>query len=310
MALDTAAAQAKLRSLTVKFDNAARATTPFYSRVCTMVQSDGADEEYGMLGSVPLAREWLGDRQFKTARAARFTIENKLWESSLAIPKTAIKDDRVGMYDSVVESLAVKARRAPDTDLLGSLIPGGETEVCLDGQFFYDTDHSWGESGSQSNLLDANAATPANPTVTEFNSAISQAVQAMLNFKDDSGTLLHDDAIFDMQNGMELMLVVPLSLWEVANKATTVGLKTNGGDDHVPIVMADVTASPHLSGNKFDLLRLDTPVKPFIFQAREPLSRRTKDLEDIEFKDVKFMTQQRFAVGYGAWWNAVRTNLV
>ena len=307
MALDTAAAQAKLRSLTRKFDNKAKATTPIYSRLCTVVQSDGADEEYGMLGSVPAVREWLGDRQFHSVRAARFTIANKLWESSVKIPKTAIQDDRMGMYDSLVESLAVRARRAPDKDLLSDLIANAESQTCLDGQFFYDTDHSWGDSGSQSNDLSKAIVAAATPTVTEFNAAISDAVQAMLNYKDDHGELIHDDAVFDMENGMELVALVPLQYLEVARKATTVGLQVNNGETHVPVVMADVIATPHITGNKFDLYRLDSPVKPFVFQAREPISRNTKDLEDIEFKDVKFMTQQRFAVGYGAWWNAVRT---
>jgi phage major head subunit gpT-like protein len=54
------------------------------------------------------------------------------------------------------------------------------------------------------------------------------------------------------------------------------------------------------------LYRVDTPFKPYIFQAREPLSRKMKGMDDIEFKDVKFMTQARYNVGYGAWWNAVR----
>jgi phage major head subunit gpT-like protein len=306
MALDTAAAQAKLRSLTVKFDNMVKATTPVYSKLCTTVQSDGSDEEYGMLGSVPAIREWLGDREFHSVRAARFTIENKLWESSVSIPKTALRDDRLGLYDTLVEGLAVRAARHPDKLLLSDLIVNAESQVCLDGQFFYDTDHTWGDSGSQSNDIGASAAAPAAPTVSEFNAALSAAIQAMLNFKDDHGELLHDDAVMDMTNGMQLVALVPLKYLEAARKATTVGLQINNGETHVPVVTAEVIGTPHLTGNKFDLYRTDQPVKPFIFQAREPLTRRTKGLEDIEWKDVKMMTEARYNVGYGAWWNAVR----
>lgn len=309
MALDTAAAQAKLRSLTIKFDNKVKSTIPVYSKLCTVVQSDGADEEYGMLGSVPAIREWLGDRQFHSARAARFTIENKLWESSESIPKTALKDDRIGLYDTLIENLGVRAARHPDKLLLGNLILNGTSQPCLDGQFFFDTDHSWGSSGSQSNSIGATAVSAVAPTVAEFNSALSAAIQAMLNYKDDHGELLHDDAVFDMDNGMQLVLMVPLKYLEVARKATTVGLQLSNGETHVPVLSAEVIASPHLTGNIFDLYRTDQPVKPFIFQAREPLSRRTKGLDDIEWKDVKFMTEARYNVGYGAWWNAVRTTL-
>ena len=309
MALSTAAAKAKLRSLKIKFDNKVKATTPIYSRLCTVVNSDGADEEYGMLGSVPAIREWLGDRKFHSVRAASFTIENKHWESSVSVPKTAIRDDRLGLYDSLVENLAVRAARHPDKLLLSDLITNATSQTCLDGQFFFDTDHSWGESGSQSNDLTDSVVDKDAPTVTEFNGLLSACIQAMLNFKDDHGEFLHDDAVMDMESGMQLICMVPLKYLEVARKATSVGLRVDGGDTHVPVVTADVMASPHITGDYFDLYRVDQPVRPFVFQAREPLSRRTKGLEDIEWKDVKLMTEARYNVGYGAWWNATRMTI-
>lgn len=306
MSLDTAAAVAKLRSLTVKFDQRVKATTPFYPRICTIVPSDGADEEYGMLGSVPAIREWLGDRQFHSLRAAKFTIENKHWESSVAVRKTHLRDDRMGLYGPMVENLATRAVRHPDKLVLSDLVVNGTSQTCLDGQFFFDTDHSWGDSGTQDNDLTANITTPSAPTVDEFKAALSSMLRAMLAFKDDKGELLHDDAVMGENGGMQLIAVGPLAYWEVASKVFTPGIAINSGETNVPIVMADYVPTPHITGDYFDLYRVDTPIKPYIFQAREPLTRRTKGLEDIEWKDVKFMTEARYNVGYGAWWNAVR----
>lgn len=306
MSLDTAAAVAKLRSLTVKFDNRVKATTPFYPRLCSVIPSDGADEEYGMLGSVPGVREWLGDRDFHTLRAAKFTIENKHWESSVQVQKTHIRDDRMGIYGPIIENLATRAARHPDKLLLSDLVVNATTNLCLDGQAFFDTDHAWGDSGTQDNDLTTGIVAAATPTVNEFKAALSSMIQAMLAFKDDKGEFLHDDAVFDLDGGMGLVALVPLHYVEVAQKAVTNGIAINSGETNVPVVVADVVGTPHLTGNLFDLYRTDTPVKPYIFQAREPLSRRTKGLEDIEFKDVKFMTEARYNVGYGAWWNAVR----
>jgi phage major head subunit gpT-like protein len=112
-----------------------------------------------------------------------------------------------------------------------------------------------------------------------------------------------------VSGGLQLLALVPLNMWEVAQKAFLPGIMINNGETNVPIAIADVVPSPHLgtAGVYWDLYRLDTPFKPFIFQAREPLSRQTKGLDDIEFKDAKFMTQARYNLGYGAWWNAVRT---
>lgn len=310
MSLDTAAAVAKLRSLTGKFDNAVRATTPFYTKLCTVIPSDGYDEEYGMLGSVPSVREWMDDRQFHAPRAAKFTIVNKHWESSMEVEKTRIRDDRMGIYSSMFESLGQRAARHPDKLLLGDLVLNATaaTSLCLDGQIFFDTDHVWGDSGTQDNDLTGAAATGTLPTLAEFQSALESCINAMLAFKDDKGELLHDDVIFGSGNGMELLLLVPLRMRKVALQATTSGILVGGGDTNVVIADAQVVATPHFgaSGAFFDLYRTDTPFKPYIFQAREPLSRSMKGLDDHEFKNVKFMTEARYNVGFGAWWNAVR----
>jgi phage major head subunit gpT-like protein len=310
MALDSAAAVAKLRSLTGKFDNSVKATTPFYPKLCTVIPSDGADEEYGILGSVPAVREWLGSRDFHTPRAAKFTIENKLWESSIGVEKTHIQDDRMGIYATMFESLGVRAARHPDKLLLtDTIVPAtAATSLCLDGQIFFDTDHSWGDSGTQDNDLTGAAATGTQPTLAEFTAAANTMLQAMLLFKDDKGQFLHDDVVMGKSGGMELIALVPLNMWEIAVKAFSPGILVGGGDTNVPIISAEVVPTPHFGsgGAYFDLYRVDTPFKPYIFQAREPLSRKMKGMDDIEFKDVKFMTQARYNVGYGAWWNAVR----
>ncbi len=308
MSLDTAIAVTKLRSLTAKFDNSVKATTPFYPRICTTIPSTGYDEEYGMLGSVPAIREWLADRQFHSVRAAKFTIVNKLWESSIAVPKTAIDDDRMALYGPMFESLGTRATRHPDKLLLSDLIVNATaaTSLCLDGQIFFDTDHSWGSSGTQDNDKTSAIVAAATPTVDEAKAALSGALRAMLAFKDDRGELLHDDVVMAKNGGMQLMILCPLHYWEVFSKVVTPGININSGETNMPIVMAEVVPTAHITGNYFDLYRLDTPFKPYIFQAREPLSRKMKGMDDIEWKDVKFMTQARYNIGYGAWWNAVR----
>jgi phage major head subunit gpT-like protein len=306
MSLDTAAAVAKLRSLTGKFDNAVKSTTPFYSKLCTVIPSDGFDEEYGMLGSVPQVREWMDDRQFHAPRAAKFTIENKHWESSIEVEKARIRDDRMGIYNTLFSSLGVRAARHPDKLLLGDLLVNATTNLCLDGQAFFDTDHSWGDSGTQDNDLTGAAASGTTPTLDEFVAALDTSFNAMLGFKDDKGEFLHDDAVIGAGTGMELVLVTSLAYRKMALKATTSGITVNNGETNVVITDAQVVASPHITGAYFDLYRVDTPFKPYIFQAREQLSRQMKGMDDIEYKGVKFMTEARYNVGYGAWWNAVR----
>lgn len=304
MPLDTAKATVTLRSLTKKFDNKIRAATPFYPTVCTVVPSDGADEQYGMLGNMPGIREWLGDRKFKELRAANFSIANKHWESSLRIKKTDIADDRMGLYGPLMEQLAVEAAYHPDELVFENLLPNGETEACFDGQFFFDTDHAWGDSGSQSNDLTYDATSHTAVTATEFKNAFHQARAAMLGFKNDQGKLLNRPVVTGLSN---LLCVVPQELELVAYQGLTAAL-SGGGDTNIVIDRPRIVVSPHLTdATKFYLFNLGGVLKPFVFQAREPLTRQMKGMDDMETKDVKFMTEARYNVGYLAWWTAVLT---
>ena len=303
MTTNTAPAIAKLRGLTSKFDTGVKSASPIYPRFSTVVPSKGADEKYGWLGSMPGMQEWLGDRQFSKLRAADYDLKNKTWESSLVIEKEDIEDDRLGMYGPVLEELGAEAAHHPD-ELLFSLITGGESAACFDGQFFFDTDHTWGDSGTQDNDLGYNAVDPDAVTEAEFRAAYHAARKAMLEYKNDQGKLFIRPQI---QALPKLLLMVPTALEEVAHKAVRKNL-VNSGEDNVVLDKPDImTCASLTNGRKFYLFNLGNRMKPFVFQARRPLQRQMKGLDDREFKDVKFMDDARYNMGYLAWWNAVLT---
>lgn len=303
MALDTAKATVTLRTLTKKFDNAIQAATPFYPQICTIVQSDGLDESYGMLGKMPGVREWLGDRQFNELRAGTFTIVNKHWENSLLIKKTDIADDRMGMYGPVMQDLAIEAAYHPD-ELFFTTMVNGESTACFDGQFFFDTDHAWGASGSQSNDLTYAAATSTVPTAAEFKAAFTAARVAMLKFVNDQGKLLNRP----ITTGLKNLLVIVNPDFEQIAKDALLSTLSGGGNSNIVVDVPTIVSSAHLTDtSKMYLFNLDGALKPFVFQAREPLSRGMKGMDDLETKDVKFMTEARYNLGYLAWWKAVLT---
>ena len=304
MATDTAKATVTLRDLTAKFDNSVRGATPFYPRVCTIFPSTGLNEKYAFLGNMPGIREWLGDRQFKEVRGANFVLENKHWESSLLVKKTDIDDDRLGLYGPLMDQLAIEAAYHPDELTMETLIVGGAATTCWDGQYFFDTDHAFGDSGSQSNDLTFAAATGTTPTAAEFKDAYHQARTAMLKFKNDQGKFLNRPVLASQKS---LMLLVPPELEQVAKEALTATL-SGGGNTNIILDSPEIVPSPHLTDAAvFYLFNLGGSLRPFVFQAREPLSRGMKGMDDLETKDVKFMTEARYNVGYLAWWAGVLT---
>ena len=306
MALGTAAAITKLRSLTGKFDQGMKQATPFWPAVCSEIQSDGYDEEYGLLGAIPGIREWVGNRDFKDLRAANWTIVNRDYEVSLRIQKNRIEDDRLSIYGPLLQMLGIRMAQHPD-ELLFDLINGGEAAACFDTQFFFDTDHVWGDSGAQSNDLTYTCAAPATPTVAEMKLAFNAAVRAMSRFVDDQNKLLNPH-VFDVNQA--ITIVCDTHLLQPLEDALSVRLQATGGDN-VVIARPNIVASAlYNSTLKFDIYKIDEPLKPYIFQKRKPASRQMKGLDDAEFKDVKFMADARYNVGYGAWWTAVRTTLI
>ena len=302
MATDTARAVATLRGLTAKFDAGMQAATPFYPTVCTTVPSTGADEQYGWLGGMPGMREWLGERQFNSLRSGNFTLVNKEWESSVGILKNDIDDDRLGMYGPVLEQLGLEAAMHPD-ELFITLLEAGEATACFDGQYFFDTDHSWGDSGTQDNDLTYAAATGTTPTTAEFVAAYRQAVTALLGFKNDQGKLLNRPTVTRLSS---LTLAVPLALRATAYDAVESTVLSNS--TNVVIDRPNIVCLPGLASSaKFYVFNTGGVLKPFVFQARRPLARQMKGMDDREYKDVKFMTDARYNMGYLAWWNAVLT---
>lgn len=301
MALDTARAVATVRGLTAKFDIGVAAGEPFYPNLCTIVPSTGADEKYGFMGAMPGVREWLGDRQFQSLRAGDYTLANKKWESSINIEKDDIDDDRLGMYGPVLEQLGMEAASHPD-ELLVQAIEAGESTPCFDGQYFFDTDHSWGDSGTQDNDLTGAAATGTSPTAAELKAAFRTCVTQMLGFKNDKGKYLNRPVIKRLT---DLTLVVPLAFRDAAHDAFD-ALLSGGGNSNVVIDRPNIVCLPGLSGGaRMYVFATGGILKPFVFQARSPLQRQMKGMDDREFKDVKFMADARYNLGYLAWWNAV-----
>jgi phage major head subunit gpT-like protein len=305
MALTTASAAVALRDLTAKFDKAVKAASPFYPRIATVVQSEGAEEKYGWFGDMPGMREWLGERVFNELRAATFEIVNKHWESSLHIQKTDLADARLLKYVTPIESLAAEASYHPD-ELTFSLFAAGESALCYDGQFFFDTDHSFGSSGSQSNDLTYAAATGTTPTTAEFRAAYNAAYAAMLAFKGDNGK-----SFFRPVQGSQMIapiVFVSPTLYPIAQEALINTRNDANGNPVLILGSPEVIPISYLTdATKFYVVNTNSALKPFIFQQREPLSRQTKGADDLETKSVKFMTEARYNAGYGAWWNAVLT---
>lgn len=113
---------------------------PIYNQICMMTNSSGSEEVYAWLGQLPSIREWVGDRIAHNLELHGFSIANKKFESTIAVPRTSIEDDKIGALSPLFEDLGRRAAEFPD-EIFAQLVAAGFSTNCYDGQFFFDTDH-------------------------------------------------------------------------------------------------------------------------------------------------------------------------
>src|SRR5690554_5741242 len=141
MAIITPALLSGLRvGFSKAFQDALTNTPTDWEKVATRVPSSSASNTYGWLGQFPTLREWVGDRVLKDMAAQAYQIQNKLYEGTVAVKRTDIEDDNVGVYTPLFSQIG-RAVRAHADQLVFVLLAAGETTTCYDGQNFFDTDH-------------------------------------------------------------------------------------------------------------------------------------------------------------------------
>ena len=111
-----------------------------WAKVAMRTTSGTAQETYSWLGQFPRMREWLGDRVINNLTAEGWTIANRTFEQTIAVPRTKIEDDQYGVYAPMFAEMGKDAAEQPDR-LVFELMAQGFDKPCYDGQRFYDADH-------------------------------------------------------------------------------------------------------------------------------------------------------------------------
>ncbi|WP_191085631.1 Mu-like prophage major head subunit gpT family protein [Roseococcus microcysteis] len=280
-----------------------------------MVPSNQETEEYKWLGMTPAMREWIGARQAKGFRQNGLEIKNKVFESTLKVSVDDMRRDKTGQIMVRVDELAVRAALHP-TRLLSDLINAGESTPCYDGQFFFDTDHVEGKSGTQSNDLvydisdQDTGGTPTAPTPATIQRAVLQAVAAILGFKDDQGEPMNETA-------SEFICMVPPLFMGPAITALTSTTLSLGEDNPLGRSGVGFTVRPAVNPrlnwtDKLAVFRTDGRVKPFIWQEEEGVQMRAvAEGSELEFnnREHHYGVTRICNAGYGYWQHACLTTL-
>ncbi len=279
--------------------------------------SDQDSETYTWLGQSPVMREWVGSRQAKGFTTNGLTIENKHFEATIDIPLKHLRRDKTGQVKVRINELATRTN-SHWAQLLSKLIKNGESTVCYDGSYFFDTTHAEGESGTQSNniVFDLNTAgidgetgMPDLPTEAALRQAILKGIQQIIGFKDDQGEPMNE-------NASRFLVMVPTNLWFIAKSCLAVPLTVGGASNPVKVLSdldISVASNPRLNwSDKIFIFRTDSEVKALIRQEEEEVQIKAKaEGSEYEFDHDahQYGVDTWRNVGFGYWQNACLVKL-
>ena len=325
MAIATAAYNATRRGITAKIQKEMSKVKLIYPMISDVRNSTSKDEEYLLPGNMPGVKKFVGDRQFSRLTSATVTVDNDPWESSIQIDRFNYDDDRLGLYSNSFTELAQEAESHKD-ELCCEFLVKGETSECWDGQNFFDTDHEWRKSGTQSNIVTVSVVDPANPTPAEMKKAFRMSVRRLKSFKNDQGKRFYRSQVerlsdfacwtpLDLQTPLEQAFDQKLSL-EISGTASAA--TTNVNYEKPKVVGVNLINSDDTydgvsgSDTEFYVFFNGSVWKPLVFQPRSKIKSQVKGLtgDDIEFKDIKVMTEGRYNFAYLAWMFAIKVKLV
>jgi len=293
---------------------AAFAGMGWVNAISNFFTSNSAIETYPWLNMSPAMREWVGGRNAKGFGENSLQIRNKLYEATIKLLVSDLKRDKTGQIKARIEEFATKGN-SHWASLLSTLILSGASTACYDGQYYFDTDHSEGDSGTQSNDLSIDISTlPAEtagsitiPGVEEMQICIMQAITAIMGFKDDQGDPMNEDAL-------NFLVMVPMSLWQSAVTAAATpsqvaasqtafeGVRQQG-------INISVVPNARLSDwtSSFAVFRADGKIKPLIRQEESEVALKVKGFgSEYEFDNNahQYGIDASRNVGLGRWQGA------
>lgn len=283
--------QAMFNSYNTLFNMGIASQVLHWTQVAMEVPSSGAEETYAWLGEYPMMREWIGERAIKELEEHGYSIRNRKFETSVAVPRDRIEDDSYGIYAPMMQKMGESAGLWPET-LIFQLLLSGFTTKCYDGQSFFATTHPVGKK---------KVSNRSNKPLTA--ASYSEARTAMMSLTNDEGVPL---------NIIPNLLVVPPALEGIARSILKNDLVADGSTtvSNPWKDTAEILVVPQLASKPkaWYLMQNNGVLKPLIWQLRKApeFQGMVDPNSEIVFKTDKFVygVNARGNAGFGFWQQA------
>lgn len=197
-----------------------------WDKIAMKASSSGSDETYGWLGQFPQLREWIGQRVIQNLSAHHFTIRNRKFESTVAVPRTDIADDKLGVFKPAFSEMGHLAKTHPE-ELIFDLLSRGFSEKGFDGVSFFNSAHPQKDKDGK-DITVSNTAEGASGNPAWFLLDTSRAVRPIiwqerepyeftsLTESDNPHVFMNDEYIY----GVRARVNAGFGLWQLAYGST------------------------------------------------------------------------------------------
>lgn len=286
--LDSAKIEAAYAGFFTAFQNRLKQTTPMYTRLATVIDTDNVVDTQLWLSQVPKMRKWIGPKQLNKLRGESHPIRTEPYETSVEVPKHDILNDRLGLYRERIGQMGDSYGWALD-DLVVQMLVAGVAGTSLgatyDGQNLIDTDHtalSVGGTAQSNHVAGALSSTTYNLAWRRF-----------LEIKDENGNPVASP-------GRRMTLLVGPANRELARGILGPDFGA-GGARNLDYQTADLMVHPRITGTQWFLVPEGSSAV-LLHVKRGPEFLSVEEGEFV-FRTAKFLygIEAEFGAGYGLW---------
>jgi phage major head subunit gpT-like protein len=273
-------------------------------KIATVINTTMPVQRYSWLGAVPPMREFVDERRPSGMSAQTVTIEDKTYESTIAVDRKAIEDDQLDLIRLRIRDLAFRVS-AHRQQIVVEALSGGFAGTGYDGQPLFSTAHPTVGSSTHSN----------RSTEALSAAAIAAGIEKMMTVPDDQGVplgIMPDTLVVGpkLQWAATELIDSPV----VVYKGNTADTAPSTPYKNVFQGRLNLVVSPFLTGTADDywfLLDTKRPIKSVILQQRSDVPVEFSALDNASGAEAAFMRDRfyygvraRYNVGYGLWQTA------
>lgn len=283
-------------NLKTTFNKAFDAAPSTWEEIAMKVPSGSGENRYKWMDRFPRMRRWVGDKVVKQLKGHGYTIVNDDWEATIEVDRNDIEDDNLGVVGPETQMAGHSAKQLPD-EIVYDVVNMGFTELCYDGQPFFDTDHPVGDGkGGTVSVSNKGTAVLSIATLAAAQASYGAARTAMRKFKDDEGRPL---------GVRPSVLLVPPALEDTGRALLTVDRLEDGKPNPYKGTAKLVVGDWLTSDTAWFLIDKTKPVAPFIYQERKaPVFVAMTDINSPDVfsrRKFKFGAEARASGGYAFW---------